>query len=100
MEPACRSNHILQAMARFTLCCNTLEPYMTYFWLLKGFFFDFSSGFQVHNGYLAESKRVTNLGKTYQQLTIATSMGKKIIVRRYYGTGGKELKHFATRSRD
>lgn len=44
-------------------------------------------GFQVHNGYLAESKRVTNLGKTYQQLTIATSMGKKIIVRRYYGTG-------------
>lgn len=85
-------------MGRFVLCRNTLEPYMMYFWLAAGFLFDFSSGFKIENGYLVENTRLTARGRTYHRLTIVTSMGKKIVVRRYVGTGGKELKHFLTRS--
>lgn len=50
-------------------------------------FYSPHEGFEVHNGYLSENKRITRNGLTEQRLTIVTSMGNKIIVRRYAGTG-------------
>lgn len=39
--------------------------------------------YQIHNGYLAEQKKLYSLGRSYDKLTIVTSRGKKIVVRRY-----------------
>lgn len=40
-------------------------------------------GYQIHNGYLAEQKTLYSHGRRYDKLTIVTSRGKKIVVRRY-----------------
>lgn len=45
--------------------------------------------FEVHNGYLAEKKSRTNFGRSFDQLKIITSRGKKIMVRRYDDEGGE-----------
>lgn len=42
--------------------------------------------FEVHNGYLSEDKRITRNGRTHRRLTIVTSIGNKITVRRYTDT--------------
>ena len=94
----CWNNHILHAARRFVLSCNILELCTPYFLLLIGFCFDFSKGFIVHNGYLAENERKRSNGRAYRRLTIVTSEGDIIHVRRYNDTGGKELKHYLTRS--
>lgn len=39
--------------------------------------------YQIHNGYLAEEKESNSHGRRYDKLTIVTSRGKKIVVRRY-----------------
>lgn len=49
-------------------------------------FYSPHDGFEVHNGYLSEDKRITRNGRTHRRLTIVTSMGNKITVRRYTDT--------------
>ncbi|KAK2566833.1 hypothetical protein P5673_009519 [Acropora cervicornis] len=49
-------------------------------------FYSPHDGFEVHNGYLSEDTRITRNGRTYRRLTIVTSMGNKITVRRHTDT--------------
>lgn len=84
----CRSNNLLHARQRL----EKLVPA-----LVKRFYFEtiidcvdlISLEFEVHNGYLAERKSRTNLGRSYDQLKIITSRGKQIVVRRYDDEGGE-----------
>ncbi|CAH3146188.1 unnamed protein product [Pocillopora meandrina] len=46
-------------------------------------FYTPNEGYQIHNGYLAEEKESNSHGRRYDKLTIVTSRGKKIEVRRY-----------------
>lgn len=46
-------------------------------------FYTPNGGYEIHNGYLAEEAKSYSQGRRYDKLTIITSRGKKIFVRRY-----------------